>query len=310
MVSKTQKIRLGVFLFLSFIFLAFLIFSIIGNKLFEKRDIYFLKFKDVSVNGLQIGGSVKYHGIKVGRVDEISIGEKDISEIIITLSLESGTPVKKDVTATLIAVGITGLKSVELLGGSNNSEKINKGSFIPTGVSTFDNITGKAEVIAEKIELVLNNIIDLTSGENKTKIEGIIGSVDQLLADNLGGIKNTISNVDLITANLSDFTAELNTTLKHTNKILASGDVQNILSNTSAFSDSLQKIDIATLSTDVTKSIKQMNSLISNVNITVLKGRADLLSSLETLKETLDNLNEFSRLISENPSILLRNKGD
>ena len=39
---------------------------------------------------------------------------------------------------------------------------------------------------------------------------------------------------------------------------------------------------------------------------TLLKSRHDILSSTEILRESLEYFNEFTRLISENPSLLLR----
>ena len=42
------------------------------------------------------------------------------------------------------------------------AELIKPGGTIPSGSSTFQNLTGKAEVITEKIELLLNNLTKLT----------------------------------------------------------------------------------------------------------------------------------------------------
>ena len=52
----------------------------------------------------------------------------------------------------------------------------------------------------------------------------------------------------------------------------------------------------------------QANDAFLHIDLTILKSRQDILQTLEILKETIEYLNEFSRQISENPSILLRTK--
>jgi len=140
MVSKAQKVRLGIFIItISIILLVFLVL-VAGNKLIEKRDNYFILYKDVSVNGLQIGSQVKYHGINIGRVDEINIDKDDVRNVIVSLSIKQGTPIKNDVKATLAPVGITGLMQIELIGGSVEAPLLNPGYFIGAGSSSLQNI--------------------------------------------------------------------------------------------------------------------------------------------------------------------------
>ena len=43
-----------------------------------------------------------------------------------------------------------------------------------------------------------------------------------------------------------------------------------------------------------------------NTSVSFSKSRTDLVYTIESLKETSDYLNQFSRLISEDPSILVR----
>jgi phospholipid/cholesterol/gamma-HCH transport system substrate-binding protein len=66
-----------------------------SREFFEKTDTYYVQFHDVSVGGLEVGSPVKYMGIKVGSITDITIDPENVQNIIITLELEPDTPNKK-----------------------------------------------------------------------------------------------------------------------------------------------------------------------------------------------------------------------
>jgi len=125
MVSKSQKIRLGIFIIVGLVFLFVLIGIIVGTKLFDKKDIYFIAYKDQSVSGMNVGSAVQYHGIRVGRIEELNIDKDDVTTVIVEISVKAGTPIKTDVKAVMAAVGITGLKQIELVGGDPREKNLN-----------------------------------------------------------------------------------------------------------------------------------------------------------------------------------------
>ncbi|RLC47432.1 MAG: hypothetical protein DRH57_04060 [Candidatus Cloacimonadota bacterium] len=308
MKSKSQRIRLGIFITISSSILIIVIALITGSKLLQKRDIYYIAYKDVSISGLEIGNSVKYHGIRVGRIDDIKIDPKDITRVIITISVEENTPIKEDVEAIVSIIGITGLKLIELTGGSNEAELLKPGSFIKPGKSTMANITGKAEIISEKIEIIANNLSEITGGENKDKFIELINrinitlkQVNIILAENREPIKSTIDNVQ-------QFSEQLNILGASTNRILVSLDT--VMINISEISKDLNQADIADLLSNINQTVREIDRTFTHIDMTVLKGRKDLIRSLELMKYSLQNLNEFSRMLTENPSIILRGTGD
>ncbi|MFP4622443.1 MAG: ATP-binding cassette domain-containing protein [Bacteroidales bacterium] len=65
---------------------------------------------------------------------------------------------QKNAQAEITSVGLTGLKAIEIRGGSNEAENLKPGSYIQAGSSITREITGKAETIAQKAEKVLNNL--------------------------------------------------------------------------------------------------------------------------------------------------------
>jgi phospholipid/cholesterol/gamma-HCH transport system substrate-binding protein len=306
MVTRVQKIRLGVFLTVGFSLLLLMFGVVLGGKLISKEDVYYISYTDASVNGLQIGGQVKYHGIVVGTVSDISIDSKDISKVVITVRIKAGTPIKKDVRATLAYAGITGLKSVELNGGSNQAEVLAPKSYIPTGSTMLDSIAGKAEVIADKLEAVLNNLALMTGDENRQYVTGILRSTDELLADNKDKVGHAVTAADSMMTTIRDLSSSSDKAMRRLNEILNSKEMQAILSNTSDFSGDLAQTD--QVISDIDAVLRKTDEMLRRVNGILGQSDRDVISIIESLRETIDYLNDFSRQIDEEPSLLIRAK--
>ena len=308
MVSKAQKFRLGIFISVTSLLLLGFFLLVAGNKLMKQWDIYHIKYHDISINGLQVGGSVKYHGISIGRVDDIIIDENDIRNVIVTISIKSGTPVKEDVKAVLIPVGITGLMQIELQGGTNKKSLLKSGDYITAGSSTFQNITGKAEVITEKLEILLNNLNKLTNEESQVKYTNIVSNVDRMISENKNKINDITNETDSLIVAAKIVVRNLNHTVNRINEVANSKELKTIIKNTAKISEDASKIDITQFSTDVKNTISQANRMIVHLDRAIVSNRQDIKDIVESLRETADYLNDFSRQISENPSILLKNK--
>jgi phospholipid/cholesterol/gamma-HCH transport system substrate-binding protein len=323
MISKAQKIRAAIFFLLTTVLLVVFLFFIVGNTLFKKRDNYFITYSNVSVNGLQLGSAVKYYGINIGRVEDITFKRKNLNDVIVDISIKAGTPIKEDVKASLVGVGITGLKQIEITGGSDEAALLEPGSEIESGTSAISDITGKAEVIAEKSELLINRLNDLFDDTNREKVAGILKNTESLLAslnkvaiEKESEISDIITNMDTISVNLKNFVYNAELATARINKILMSDRIDTIIYNTEAFTDSLKQTRIKKLvNQELVNSInnlnlvlKQVSDTFTHIDLTVLKGREDLLQTLEELEEAAEYLREFSRQINENPSSLLRSR--
>jgi phospholipid/cholesterol/gamma-HCH transport system substrate-binding protein len=83
-------------------------------------DLYYV-YMEESVSGLNLNAPVRYRGVEVGRVRKIMLAPGNVEQVQLTLAIESGTPVKSDTIAILQTQGLTGLASVDLVGGSRNA---------------------------------------------------------------------------------------------------------------------------------------------------------------------------------------------
>jgi phospholipid/cholesterol/gamma-HCH transport system substrate-binding protein len=91
-----------------------------GGVSLSRRERYVARFEE-SVSGLSRGAPVKYLGVAVGSVQEISLDAADPERVRLVLEVARGTPVNRDTVAVLEFQGFTGIASVELGGGSRSS---------------------------------------------------------------------------------------------------------------------------------------------------------------------------------------------
>jgi phospholipid/cholesterol/gamma-HCH transport system substrate-binding protein len=313
MINKSQKIRLGVFVTVSCIALLTVLGILIVPKLFEDRDIYYVGFRDASVTGLVEGGTVKYQGLTVGFVSNISIDPHDIRRVIVEISLDHGTPIKEDTQAEMALLGITGLKLIELRSGSNESQSLKPGAFINAGASMTDRITDSAEAIALKAQTVMDNLAVLTNNENRDKMVQLLESTNatlielhDLLKRNRAPIDSTMTNVEAIAVDARQIARSTRKTMARVEQISSSDSLSMIIHNLVEITQSIKKADLVQLMHELNATLERSNRMLRDLETSYTKSQADILSTIESLKETSDYANQFTRMLSEDPSVLLR----
>lgn len=313
MITRSQRVRLGIFIALALSTLVISIGVIVAPTLLEDRDIYFIAYEDVSVTGLQKGSGVKYQGIQVGFISDISIDPDNVRRIILQISLQKDLPIKTDTKAEIAFLGITGLKLIELKSGSNDAEDLAPGSFIPSGRSLAEEITGHAEVLAAKAELVLNNLIELTQKDNSLRIIALVDELaigvsafNKFMVENSTPFHNTLVHAEQASADMDSLMFFAGGILKRVNAFAGSDTLHSIVDNLADVTDQLKQAELVQLFQEINRTLSQTNNMLHDVEISFAKSRTDLVYTIDRLKESVDYLNQFSRLVSEDPSILIR----
>ena len=280
-------------------------------------DPYSIVYEGISVTGLEPGAAVKYQGVQVGRVTDLSV--MDVGSIQVDIEVEHEMPIKTDTEATVEVVGITGLKYVELSGGTLQSDLLEIGGTINAGQSLFNTITGSAEVIMAKLEQVLNNINlmvgpETTASLNQalTSIASVTSNVDNLLTDNKESLTHSIAHLDSVMRHLTA-TAEVTTEMMTSiNAMVQSDDFRETISNVNHMSERLKtqvdSLKFAEATGELRKLIANTNQMVVHYDLVGLRARNDILNSLSNLEEALNNLREATDVIRENPSVLLRGR--
>ena len=324
MKTRTQKVRLGVFIFISGALLIVIILYFAANKLFEKSDVYYVAYHDVSVSGLEVGSPVNYLGIKIGSISDISIDPLDINSIIVELSLEPGTPIKNDAYADIISLGITGLKTIEIRGGSNEADFLRRGEFLEPGSSASQEITGKANVIAEKAEKVINNLQVFTDPENMSKFSEAAGNInilaaqmnktieliDTLIKENRTEIREAVVTANLVASRLDTSVITLNSAIGSINRIIQSDTLQQIVGNAHDLSQHLKETDLKLFISNLAEVTRQTKQLLYKIDQEMDMNSQELTESVRLLRITLSNMEETTNKIKSDPSVLLRGYGE
>ena len=321
MVTKAQKTR--VIIFISIVVAAFfyLMFILVGQKMFTDENTYYIRLERQSVSGLNIGGDVRYYGITVGKITDFKIDwEKDISEILVSISVRSNIKIKETVKASLDFTGITGLKVIELTGGNNDDPDLKPGGYIVADKGILDDLSGKTMEITAKVEKILNNMIDITSEKNSAKITNILTNFDKTLIStdeflveinsfikyNKPTLNNLLENSDSLIASFTATSNSLNDFIKNSDELVKSEETAEIFANLAEISKKLNTESLNDLVSNITNLISDADKSINHMDKMLLTGRKSILRSIQLLKETLENVNEFSILIRENPDILIK----
>ncbi|MBT4608685.1 MAG: MCE family protein, partial [Gemmatimonadetes bacterium] len=235
MATRAQKIRLALFLVFSFCVLAGFLLVVAGSQLLRQRLDYSIEFEH-SIGGLTAGDPVKYQGVTVGRVENTRVSAEDISLIVVDISLEAKkipSAIREDTQARLFSQGITGLKYIELVAGSKDSPVLPPGATIPSRGTFFADVEARADQLLSKIELLVDNMGDLTNSENRRQFSALLSSgssvmenADALLTQNKAELHSTIQNLSMMTGNLAATTLSMKATMDSLHHAVAAEEMR------------------------------------------------------------------------------------
>ena len=258
--TKINFFKIGLFIIALVTSLLILIFWL-GKFGFEKKkfDEYQIYFKE-SISGLNIGSSIKYKGFEVGNVNEIKLNPLNSEEIQLNIVIKKGTPIKEDNYAILGNLGITGLKYIELKGGSNDSKLLQEDEngfrIISSKTSDLTTLVDSTTDLTNELTLVLAQMKKLLADENIKTISEILGKT-----------QNSMTNVEQFSSYLVNNEKKIDELIKNINILAKNGN------------KSFESID---------KSADSFKELSSEILLEIRKGSFDI---KDMSKESFDKLN-------------------
>ena len=185
MYSRVNYTIVGIFVLIFGTGVVLFFFWLAKYGIHQEYNTYKLYMKE-SIAGLSKDSVVTLRGVDVGRVSEIRIDPKNIEHVEVVLQIKKGTPIKEDMVAHTQMLGITGLLSIEIEGGT-------------TSAKTLKTSDGKIPVIpttASWLNKTTEGLGDLSSSLSK-----LLKRTELLLSDdNIDNFSKTLSNVEKITA--------------------------------------------------------------------------------------------------------------
>jgi phospholipid/cholesterol/gamma-HCH transport system substrate-binding protein len=282
--TRTQKIRLGLFAVASAAVLAVLLVVFAGLKFWDRPDTYYVVMER-SALGLDEGSRVTYQGIRVGSVRALDILPDDPGRIRITIAVDEGTAIRADARAYLTYAGITGLKIIDLRGGSREAPQLEPGDTIPIADSTLDKLQDKAAIMAdqmsetmERVDQVLEHLIAITE---PSQFEGL----DEIVAQ-----------AQLTSRNLAAASGDLRALVRE-NRAALRESIGSVTDAARQLSDTLEhRVDALADSAGV---------LVEDVRAVVRRNRGQIEIAMRDLRQASRSVKDLTRDLRQRPSRLL-----
>lgn len=283
MENRANYFFVGLFVFgVFFASLGFILW--LGGYSKEENFKYYEIHTQESVAGLGIKAPVRLLGVEVGSVEEINIYDQDELGVNIRIKVKNNTPIKEDTFATLQLQGITGLKFIQLQGGSKNSKEL---------VSTH----GKIPIIPFKESFLAT--IDRQSEHIFSLVKTADDKSKELLSE-----KN-LKNLEIFLQNLAQLSANLNANSKNLSLNLSNASLKigkmadNISLSVQNFNSSLK---------DIKESTSILKNFIKNADAklnTYDDIRVSLMQNLELFKQVLIQSNTLIENLQSSPADLI-----
>ncbi len=241
--NKNNSLRIGVFIFIAFLFFIAAIL-ILGRKrnMFKPTIKISTVFRDV--RGLKVGNNVRFTGIEVGAIVEISIISDTAVAVEMSMDRQVVPFIKKSSLATIGNDGLMGNKIVIILPGIPGTDAVESGDILPSVEPVeLDDIISDIQNASSKISQVSNNLIEITE-----KINNGDGLFDKVFTESefSKDIEKSGKNIADLSENLAEITAKLNNGNSIMGKLLFdpefSKEWEKTTNNISGISANLEKI--------------------------------------------------------------------
>jgi phospholipid/cholesterol/gamma-HCH transport system substrate-binding protein/paraquat-inducible protein B len=283
--SNPNYFRLGVFVLAAIGVLVAVILVFGSGQLFKKSFTIETYIKQ-SVTGLDNGASVRFRGVKVGQVTFIGLSgdiyekdvpfEKRLQYVVVRMQIfgdklteqQISDFVQNNLRARVKSMGITGVNYIEFdfLAGSSDHTPL------PYSWKPADPVIPSLPNQADEI---ISGLQKFVSTLNHSDIEGTQKKFDALLVNlNVLMAGDGKSNEGLVRSVQS-----LNVIIERIAKV-TDKDELNIL-------------------------MRELSGTIVSLRQTVASIQGDTSATIENLKQTTENLNEFSRIASQSPASLI-----
>ncbi len=304
LLTREQKRRLGIFLMVSIGVLVFIFGLFIIPKLKSQGETYYINFKEISVYGISNGSSVKYQGVDIGKVMDIEVNPYDLNSILVEVEIRRGFPVKDDMRSKLSYAGITGLKFIELSGGSSESKNLLPGGIIPMERGLGE----KAEDIVSNIDKAVQNINKLLNEKRGEELSRILVNIEEgtammksFIQEQRGFAARSMENMEKISSRVSHFTASLE-------KVDIEGISKQIQVLIGVANARFSKEELGKTMADFDELVNTSTASIRKTRGIILDIQSDMSATLEALRDALENLATFSKNLTEDPTILIRKR--
>jgi phospholipid/cholesterol/gamma-HCH transport system substrate-binding protein len=256
-----------------------------------------------SVSGLARGNWVLFNGIRVGEVKDVVFLPQDPAHVAALIEVDARVPVRADTRARLEYTGFTGVASIALLGGSNETEPLRVSADGSPGLivaerSDFQDLLETGRRVATQASDILdktNKILD----ENKGSITQSVKNVQKFsdaLAANSDGIKDFMASMSEVGKAVGPLSAKLTTLANDTDNVVKAVDPESV--------KSIIK-DMANITTKLNTAADKIDPILTNLNGFLANGDSkgafgEISEAAKSIRKLADNLDVRTKELTVN----------
>ncbi len=283
--SNPNYFRLGVFVLAAIGVLVAVILIFGSGQLFKKSFMIETYIKQ-SVTGLDTGAAVRFRGVKVGQVTFIGLSgdiyerdvpfEKRLQYVVVRMQIFGDKLTEEQITdfvhnnlrARVKSMGITGVNYVEFDFSSGPSEYTPLPYSWKPADPVIPSLPNQADEIISGLQKFVSTLNHADFEGTQKKFDSLLVNLNVLMAGDGKGNEGLVRSVQ-----------SLNVIIERIAKV-TDKDELNIL-------------------------MRELTGTIVSLRQTVASIQGDTSATIENLKQTTENLNEFSRIASQSPSSLI-----
>jgi phospholipid/cholesterol/gamma-HCH transport system substrate-binding protein len=254
--SKQQKIRIGLFVVIAGTLLAIVLVTFAGLHFWKPRTEYQIVFNK-TVYGLEPGADVYVNGIRSGKVTDIRLAPDDLRNVRVTIAVKQGTPIRKDTKAVLQFAGVTGLKVIDLRGGTFEAGALPAGGQIPLGETILDKMEARALAMVDETDEMLKNANNVVKSAQQ-----VVDNVNELTDPKALG--EVIAQTRQAAANLSALTGAMRGMVED-NRASLKASVASIESATKQFANLVDGNQVKAAVSDLRQASRSMKEMAREV---------------------------------------------
>ncbi len=241
------------------------------------------------VTGLSSEATVKFRGVDIGKVVEISLDPSSQTTVLIDIAVAQNLKLSSEAYAELRRQGLTGLAYIDLNDESKNAPALPAGSIIPLRPTLVDNLISKGPELLARIEALLQSGSQLTESANR-----VLTNVD------IQQLNNTIANFEKASENALPAIDSATNMFNNANKMMSDKNqaqlVQTLESAQQTFDAARPLFDELTLTTK--KVHNTANQIEINANQLTNTLNNETLPQLHTLSQNMNkSVTHFDHLV-------------
>jgi len=283
--SNPNYFRLGVFV-LAAIGVLLAVILIFGSGQIFKKSFYVETYIKQSVTGLDAGASVRFRGVKIGQVTMIGLSgdmyERDLpfhdrrQYVVVRMQIfgdkvnedQIGEFVKNNLRARVKSMGITGVNYVEFDFVSNAADSPQLPYSWKPEYPVIPSLPNQADEIISGIQKLIGALNEMNIDGTQKKLDALLGNLNVLMAGDgksNDGVIESVKQLNVIMARIAKVT---------------------------------DKDELSILMRELVGTMVALRQTVTSI-------QGDTSATIENLKQTSENLNEFSRIASQSPSSLI-----